>query len=55
VMGGIARFLKLVKLPTLPPYGSDTSINFFLGVVKRALALPKRAVGGIRYNTGWGG
>jgi hypothetical protein len=26
----VPLFLKVVFLPTLPPYRSDTSINFFL-------------------------
>ena len=30
-LGGVAQFLTLVLLPTLPPYRSDTSISFFLG------------------------
>jgi len=31
IRGGLAQFLECVLLPTLPPYISDTSINFFLG------------------------
>jgi len=35
---GLARFLEGVLLPTLPPYRSDTSINFFLGDKERLIS-----------------
>jgi hypothetical protein len=31
IRGSLARFLEDVLFPTLPPYRSDTSINFFFG------------------------
>jgi hypothetical protein len=50
----VARFLEGVFFPTLPPYRSDTSINFFLvGGVKRALALPQGRRAGKDKKTGW--
>jgi hypothetical protein len=45
----------LVVFPTLPPYRSDTSINFFLGERKKGFSPSIRAAGGKRYKTVWWG
>jgi hypothetical protein len=63
----LPQFLECVWLPTLPPYRSDTSINFFLGSeekglisllwgmgIKRAESPSIRAAGGKRYKWGRG-
>jgi hypothetical protein len=45
-MRGILWFLEVVLLPTLPPYRSDTSINFFFGEWEKVLEAQLMRAGG---------